>query len=91
MTRAGSLGDLVAGDPKVVENAFREDVLKERNNSDVIELPNNEVVVIRVVEHHESRTQTLEEAKDLIVARLRAGSATVRASREGQDAIERLI
>ena len=91
VTRAGSLGDLVAGDPKVVENAFREDVLKERNNSDVIELPNNEVVVIRVVEHHESRTQTLEEAKDLIVARLRAGSATVRASREGQDAIERLI
>ena len=90
VTRAGAFGDLVAGDPKVVEGAYSNEVLNEGNNSDIIELPNNEVAIVRVVEHFESRKQTLEEARDLIVDRLRNESANTQALREGRSIIERL-
>ncbi len=62
--RAG--GDGVAVEPKVVEAAFADDVLKSGNNSEVIELDNGRVVVLRVVEHKEPQRKSLAEVTEQI-------------------------
>ena len=90
VSRVGSLYDLVASDPAVVEAAFSPDVLLDGNNSDVIELPDNEVVVLRVVDHTPARTQTFDEARDSIVSRLRQGHAEAQAKATGENALTEL-
>jgi peptidyl-prolyl cis-trans isomerase D len=56
--------------PKVLAAAFREDVLIERNNSELIELDKDQSIVIRVTEHRESSIKPLSEVQEAIVASL---------------------
>ena len=88
--RAGSFSDLVASDPKVVEAAFSYEVLEEGHNSAVIELPQNEVAVIRVVEHEPARPQTLDEARARISSLLAEQQARRLAESTGQQIVDKL-
>ncbi|MCP5159542.1 MAG: SurA N-terminal domain-containing protein [Gammaproteobacteria bacterium] len=68
-------GEGIAKQPKVIEAAFSEDVLKRGINSEPLELEPGHVVVLRVKEHKEATPRTLEESHDEIVAILREQQA----------------
>ena len=89
-TRQGSTSNLIAADPKVVEAAFSDDVLLSGNNSGAVPLPNNRVIVLRVAEHDPSRAQTLDEARDVIVERLRDERARARSLEIAMEAVDEL-
>ena len=54
--------------PAVIDAAFSPELIEEGLNSDIIEVDNETVVVVRVAEHLPQRTQTLEEVRDAIVS-----------------------
>ena len=68
-------GEGIAANPKVVESAFGEDVLKRGVNSEPLELEPGHVVMIRVREHKDATPRTLEESREDIVEALREQKA----------------
>jgi peptidyl-prolyl cis-trans isomerase D len=68
-------GEGIAAYPKVVETAFSQDVLKNRFNSDLIELKPNHVVVVRTDDHKQATPQTLQEARPDIISELKQQQA----------------
>lgn len=62
--------DPVFGDAKVVAATFSSEVLKDHNNSDVLELSPDHYLVLRVKEHEPAKTKPLAEVKPSIVATL---------------------
>lgn len=63
-SRQGGQG--IAADPKVIKAAFGNDVLAQGNNSNLIELGNDDAVVIRVAQHVPSAAKPLAEVHDAI-------------------------
>ena len=68
-------GEGIAKQPKVIDSAFSEDVLKRGINSEPLELEPGHVVVLRVKEHKEATPRTLEESREEIVKILREQQA----------------
>lgn len=71
--RSGGQG--LVSDPKVLSVAFSDEVLVEGNTSEVIELDDSRVAVIRVVEHKPSHTKALELVKEEIINTLKRDKA----------------
>ena len=69
---------------------FDPDFIAEGLNSDVIELSNDEVVVIRVVGHEPQRTQALDEVRTQILAQLRARKAQEAAAEWADNVVEQV-
>ena len=59
-------GEGIAANPKVVKAAFGNDVLAQGNNSNLIELGNDDAVVIRVAKHVPAAAKPLAEVHDEI-------------------------
>lgn len=72
-SRRGGAG--ITSDPKIIETAFSEALLKDGLNSSAIELADGSVVVMRVSQHVPERTQSLEEVRDEVVAALQLQKA----------------
>ncbi len=68
-------GEGIAANPKVVESAFGEDVLKRGVNSEPLELEPGHVAMIRVREHKDATPRTLEESREDIIKVLREQKA----------------
>jgi peptidyl-prolyl cis-trans isomerase D len=68
-------GEGIAKQPKVMDSAFSEDVLKRGLNSEPLELEPGHVVMLRVKEHQEATPRTLEESREEIVKILREQQA----------------
>ncbi|HEX5056184.1 MAG TPA: SurA N-terminal domain-containing protein [Gammaproteobacteria bacterium] len=62
-TRKAADAKGIAAHPAVREAAFSNAVLIEKQNSSLIEVDDNHVVVLRIKEHEESRPKTLAEAR----------------------------
>ena len=77
--------------PAVTSKMFDPDFIAEGLNSDVIELSNDEVVVIRVVGHEPQRTQALDEVSTQILAQLRARKAQEAAAEWADTVVEQLL
>lgn len=78
-------GDGPLSHSKVVGAAFSEDVLKQGNNSELVEVvgeDGQQAVVVRVLEHRESSVEAMEDVKDRIVAAVKAEKT--RAAAEGR-------
>ena len=75
---------------KVRNAAFSEDVLGQGNNSELIELDNEEAVVIRIREHQEASTLPFEDVKLRIEDRLRIERAEKLATDQASKQLERL-
>lgn len=86
--RSGAPGELAS--PKVVAAAFSEDVLVEGNNSEMIEVDQDRVVVLRVVEHEEEQIRSYEEVKEKVKQGLKAQKSAVLARTEGERLVEQL-
>lgn len=68
-------GEGIAANPKVIESAFGEDVLKRGLNSEPIELEHGHVAVIRSKGHRDATPRSLEEAREEISKLLRETKA----------------
>lgn len=68
-------GEGVTANPKLVESAFGEDVLKRGVNSEPLELESGHIVMIRIKEHKEATPRTLDESREDIVKALREQKA----------------
>ena len=76
--------------PAVTSKMFDPDFIAEGLNSDVIELSNDEVVVIRVVGHEPQRTQALDEVRTQILAQLRARKAQEAAAEWADNVVQQV-
>ena len=82
--------------PKLLSALFSSDAIKNKRNTDAIEVAPNTLVAARVVEHQPAAQRKLEEVKGEIAELLRSreasalalkdGSAKLEALRKGQDA-----
>jgi peptidyl-prolyl cis-trans isomerase D len=72
-TRQG--GGALGNDRKVIDAAFSDEVLQERQNSQPIQLGDESVVVLRVTDHKPPQQRSLDEVRDEITARLREDGA----------------
>ena len=86
--RSGASGDLAS--PKVAAAAFSEDVLVEGNNSEMIEVDQDKVVVLRVVEHEEEHVRPYEEVQEQVRQGLLAEKSAALAAAEGERLLEQL-
>ena len=90
VTRNGDSGDLVASHPAVIAAAYSSDVLNDGNNSEPIEFEPGRAVVVRTFGHEPSRPLIVEEAREMIVATLRAAAARSAVTRRGQELLASL-
>jgi peptidyl-prolyl cis-trans isomerase D len=87
-TRNG--GGPFGAERKIIDAAFANDVLIDRQNSQPISLGDDRVVVLRVTSHSESRQQTLAEVRTAVVAEVRAESARAVATAVADKALGQL-
>ncbi len=69
------VGEGITANPKVIDSAFGEDVLKRGINSEPLELEPGHVVMIRVKGHKDATPRTLDESREDIVKVLREQKA----------------
>ena len=58
-------------DPLIISKSFDPELIRSRNNSDVIELSDNHIVVLRVIEHKKPAAKPLEDVRDEVIASIR--------------------
>ncbi|MDH5217908.1 MAG: peptidyl-prolyl cis-trans isomerase, partial [Gammaproteobacteria bacterium] len=80
--RAGGPG--IAANRKVQQAAFSEDVMRERLNSEVIELGDNHAVVVRLKEYQGAEVRPLEQVKTRIENELKTKGAKDKAKEKGE-------
>lgn len=83
-------GEGIGSHAQVMEAVFAEDVLSGGNNSGVIEIGPNHVVVARVLEHKPARQLALDAVRESIQTTLRQQAARDAAAKQGAEWIERL-
>jgi len=87
-TRQG--GGPFGAEQKVIDAAFSDEVLQERQNSPAISLGEESVVVLRVTDHRPPAQRPLEEVRPEIEATLRNEAARQAAEAAARSAVERL-
>jgi peptidyl-prolyl cis-trans isomerase D len=60
--------DELTQSPRLLAAAFSEEVLESGENSELIELDNNRILVVNLKEHKPTRTQELSEVKEQVIA-----------------------
>lgn len=83
-------GPGIGAEPKVREAAFSEAVLKEGQNSDLIELDDGRVIVVRIAERQAPTLRPLAEVADAIRDQLVEQKAHNEAIKHGQAVIKEL-
>ena len=89
LTRFGG-SDMLLNDQKVISAAFSDEVLIDDNNSDLIELATDEIVVLRVLEHQSQQILPLTEVRTSIEARLQFDKGAEMTRNIGQEIITKL-
>ncbi|PUB88921.1 MAG: peptidylprolyl isomerase, partial [gamma proteobacterium symbiont of Ctena orbiculata] len=74
----------VFANPKVRTAAYSDDVLKEHNNSELIEIDGTSSLVLRVLDHQESSVLPLDEVKQQITETLQQQQAEQQAQAEAE-------
>lgn len=88
MTRRGAAG--VFANPKVLSAAFSDDVLKQGRNSEILELSDTQLIVLRVKEHKVATVKPLINVKSLIKSSLLQQQASVKAKEVTTDILNRV-
>ncbi len=87
-TRRG--GEGIAADPKVLAAAFSNEVLNEGRNSELIELSDSHVLVLRVKKHLPAKVKPLEQIKSQIKAALLDEKAAAKADAVASEMLAKL-
>ena len=88
MTRSGSAG--IFANPKVLSAAFSDDVLKQGRNSELLELSDTQIAVIRLKEHKTASVLPLNKVKSRIKNTLLQEQASNKASDVTKDILSRV-
>ncbi|MGH8503677.1 MAG: SurA N-terminal domain-containing protein [Gammaproteobacteria bacterium] len=88
VTRAQGSG--IAGERKIRNAAFRDDVLNAGRNSDMIELSPGRAVVVRVIAHQRAKAKPLDAVREEIREILAMRAARKQAAEAGQQALAAL-
>lgn len=80
----------IASHREVVQAAFSEDVLERENNSELLELDDGAVAVIRVKHHEPASIRPLDEVRERIVKELKQRAAREQAAGTGRALLDRL-
>ena len=88
MTRRGGTG--LFANPKIIKAAFSNEVLKEGRNSELIELSDSHLVVLRIKEHKAASVEPLDKVKTRIKDRLLQEQASKKAQKVTNDILARL-
>jgi len=80
----------IASHNKVRRIAFSDELLTEGNNSDLIELSKDHVIVIRAKQYNPAKPRALEEVADVIASRLKARAAQKNAQKLGEQVLVEL-
>ncbi len=83
-------GEGIAGENDFRQTAFSNDVLEAGNNSPLVELGQDRVVVLRIRDRLPASHLPLEEVRSLISRELRAARAARLAAEEGRRLVERV-
>lgn len=83
-SRSGDGANGVAANPKVRAAAFSDEVLNAGNNSPLVELDTDRVLVLRLEDRTASRARTLDEVRDEVRATLRREAAETAAVAAGE-------
>ncbi len=83
-------GEGIGTHMKVREIAFSDEVLQEKRNSELVELSDGKIMVLRVVEHEPAKPRSLDEVRDEIEQILTQQSARDKARKAGQEAVVQL-
>jgi len=78
------IGQGIANDERVREVAFSDDVLQSGNNSEMLTLDEDRVLVLRIHERRPSAQRPLNEVRDGIVDRLRQQQAGEQLKKQGE-------
>ncbi|MBL4630750.1 MAG: SurA N-terminal domain-containing protein [Paraglaciecola sp.] len=65
----------VVSNPKILASAFSSELIEYSVNSEMLELGNNHIMVVRVAEHEPQRTKTIDEVKEQVQQTLSAQAA----------------
>jgi len=87
-TRQG--GGALGNDRKVIDAAFSNEVLQERQNSPAVAIGEESVVVVRVTDHQPPQQQALEQVQDQITARRAQEKARAAATEAAQALAKRV-
>jgi len=82
--------DALFSEAKVQAAAFSSEVLKDHNNSDVIELAPHHYIVLRVKEHEAALPKPLDEVKPQVLAALKHERAVVAARAQAEQLSEQV-
>jgi peptidyl-prolyl cis-trans isomerase D len=83
-------GEGVASNPKVRTAAFSSDVLNGGNNSELVELGPNDVLVLRIKEHKATAQKTLDEVRADVTDAIKQEKAKGRLRAEAEALLKRL-
>jgi len=83
-------GEGLAANRQVIQAAFSDEVLIDRDNSSVIELDPNTVVVVRIKQHLEPEVQAFDAVKEGIVEQLKRSKAAEQARSKGEQLLATL-
>jgi peptidyl-prolyl cis-trans isomerase D len=82
----GATGPLAS--PKLLQAVFADDAVRNKRNTDAVDLGSSTLVSARVVAHTPQRTPALADVKDRVRAAVVAQQAAERARKEGQARLE---
>ena len=82
--RQGSGEDGITSSAKVIEASFSEDVLSNGHNSDVLEITDRNLVVLRVIGHNPQATRPLEAVRENIIDDIKFTQAGRKSAELGQ-------
>jgi peptidyl-prolyl cis-trans isomerase D len=86
----GIQDDAMLSHPKIIKAAFSEQVLQEGYNSDVIEVGEQQVVVLRVKDHQPAEAKPLSEVKAQILLTLKKEKTKEAAQKLGKKLLDEL-
>jgi peptidyl-prolyl cis-trans isomerase D len=76
--------------PKLLSALFSSDAIKNRRNTDAVEVAPNTLVAARVLEHQPAAQRSFDEVKGEIAQHLRQREASALALKDGQSKLEKL-
>ncbi len=76
--------------PQVLQAVYSQEVLEEGFNSEVVELPDNNAVVVRLLEHSPAKLKPLNEVRGVVVQALQQEEASKLAYQTGLELIAKL-
>lgn len=89
MTREHA-ADQLLNNPKLRQAVFAEDVIKNKRNSEVVEVAPGVLVAARLLEHKPATVQPFEEVTEAIAKKLTLQRASQLAAQDGRERLEKL-